>query len=151
MTTQRSLPRPTFWQSVFAVVMLAGLYASYLRFFHGLGAATNLTDGFPWGLWIGFDVLCGVGLAAGGFTTTGGPVISTAGLANGDSVTTTTSYALATSVPPRVGSAFSRGIGGGGFAAYHFEIVSRGTSQRNALEQHTQGLYLIGPGSGPTF
>ncbi len=23
---------------------------------------------FPWGIWIGFDILCGVGLAAGGFT-----------------------------------------------------------------------------------
>jgi Ni/Fe-hydrogenase subunit HybB-like protein len=27
-----------------------------------------LSDKFPWGIWIGFDVLCGVGLAAGGFT-----------------------------------------------------------------------------------
>jgi Ni/Fe-hydrogenase subunit HybB-like protein len=35
-----------------------------------LGASTNLTDDFPWGLWIGFDMLCGVGLAAGGFTIT---------------------------------------------------------------------------------
>jgi Ni/Fe-hydrogenase subunit HybB-like protein len=33
-----------------------------------LGASTNLSDRFPWGLWIGFDVLCGVMLAAGGFT-----------------------------------------------------------------------------------
>jgi Ni/Fe-hydrogenase subunit HybB-like protein len=35
-----------------------------------LGAATNLSDRVPWGLWIGFDVLCGVGLAAGGFAIT---------------------------------------------------------------------------------
>jgi Ni/Fe-hydrogenase subunit HybB-like protein len=68
MKTKLPLPRLTFWSVVFAVIMAAGLYASYLRFFHGLGAATNLSDGFPWGLWIGFDVLCGVGLAAGGFT-----------------------------------------------------------------------------------
>ena len=68
MKTKLALPRLTFWSAVFAVIMAAGLYASYLRFFHGLGAATNLSDGFPWGLWIGFDVLCGVGLAAGGFT-----------------------------------------------------------------------------------
>ena len=27
-------------------------------------------DQFPWGLWIGFDVMCGVMLAAGGFTLT---------------------------------------------------------------------------------
>ncbi|HZU29084.1 MAG TPA: Ni/Fe-hydrogenase cytochrome b subunit, partial [Bryobacteraceae bacterium] len=39
-----------------------------LRITGGLGAVTNLSDRFPWGLWVGFDVLCGVGLAAGGFT-----------------------------------------------------------------------------------
>ncbi|MBS1875312.1 MAG: Ni/Fe-hydrogenase cytochrome b subunit [Acidobacteria bacterium] len=48
--------------------MLSGLYATYLRVFYGLGASTNLNDQFPWGIWIGFDILCGVGLAAGGFT-----------------------------------------------------------------------------------
>jgi Ni/Fe-hydrogenase subunit HybB-like protein len=47
-----------------------GLYVSYIRFFRGLGASTNLSDKVPWGLWVGFDVLCGVGLAAGGFTIT---------------------------------------------------------------------------------
>jgi Ni/Fe-hydrogenase subunit HybB-like protein len=48
--------------------MLSGLYATYLRIFKGLGGSTNLSDQFPWGIWIGFDVMCGVGLAAGGFT-----------------------------------------------------------------------------------
>lgn len=61
------IPR-TFWQWVFAGLMAAGLYATYLRIFHGLGGSTNLSDEFPWGIWIGFDILCGVGLAAGGFT-----------------------------------------------------------------------------------
>ena len=37
------------------------------RYARGLGATTNLTDATPWGLWIGFDVLSGVALAAGGF------------------------------------------------------------------------------------
>jgi len=37
------------------------------RFTHGLGATTNLSDSTPWGLWIGFDVMAGVALAAGGF------------------------------------------------------------------------------------
>ena len=60
----------TFWRVIFAITMLLGLYATYIRFFHGLGAATNLSDQFPWGVWIGFDVLCGVMLAAGGFTLT---------------------------------------------------------------------------------
>ncbi len=58
----------TFWRVVFALIMLSGLYATYLRVFYGLGASTNLSDQFPWGIWIGFDILCGVGLAAGGFT-----------------------------------------------------------------------------------
>src|SRR6266496_317010 len=57
-----------FWRAVFAVLMALGLYATCLRIMYGLGGSTNLTDRFPWGIWIGFDVLCGVGLAAGGFT-----------------------------------------------------------------------------------
>ncbi len=61
-------PRLTVWQWIFAVVILGGLYATYTRFMYGLGGATHLSNQFPWGLWIGFDVLCGVGLAAGGFT-----------------------------------------------------------------------------------
>jgi Ni/Fe-hydrogenase subunit HybB-like protein len=64
------IPRFTFWKAVLGVVLLAGAYATMLRFTRGLGASTNLSDAFPWGLWIGFDVLCGVMLAAGGFTLT---------------------------------------------------------------------------------
>jgi len=63
-------PKVTFWRAVLGVVFLAGAYATILRFTRGLGASTNLSDAFPWGLWIGFDVLCGVMLAAGGFTLT---------------------------------------------------------------------------------
>ena len=62
------LPRLTFWRAVLAAILVAGFYATILRFTKGLGAVTNLSDRFPWGLWIGFDVLCGVGMAAGGFT-----------------------------------------------------------------------------------
>jgi Ni/Fe-hydrogenase subunit HybB-like protein len=40
------------------------------RFLFGLGATTNLGDGNAWGLWIGFDVMGGVALAAGGFIVT---------------------------------------------------------------------------------
>ncbi len=62
------LPQFTFWRVVLLVIWSAGFYSTLLRFTRGLGAATHLTDRFPWGLWIGFDVICGVGLAAGGFT-----------------------------------------------------------------------------------
>ena len=62
------LPKITVWRVIFAAILLSGAYATYLRIFYGLGGSTNLSDKFPWGLWIGFDVMCGVGLAAGGFT-----------------------------------------------------------------------------------
>lgn len=60
--------RITFWKVVAVVLMVAGLVAAIERFSLGLGATTHLVDTFPWGLWIGFDILVGVGLAAGGFT-----------------------------------------------------------------------------------
>jgi len=60
----------TFWRAVFVVVMLIGGYGAFIRYTQGLGPASNLSDDFPWGIWVGFDVLCGVMLAAGGFTLT---------------------------------------------------------------------------------
>ena len=62
--------RLTFWKLVFFFIVAAGLYATFIRFTQGLGASTHLSDQFPWGIWISFDVLCGVMLAAGGFTLT---------------------------------------------------------------------------------
>jgi Ni/Fe-hydrogenase subunit HybB-like protein len=61
----------TFWRIVFLVIMALGLYSTYVRYLHGLGAVSNMTDQFPWGFWIGFDCLCGVMLAAGGFCMVG--------------------------------------------------------------------------------
>lgn len=58
----------TFWKVVAAVLMLTGLVAAIDRYAFGLGATTNLKDTFPWGIWIGIDILVGVGLAAGGFS-----------------------------------------------------------------------------------
>ncbi|BDU74480.1 NrfD/PsrC family molybdoenzyme membrane anchor subunit [Mesoterricola silvestris] len=60
-------PRITFWGVVATTLILLGVGAAIARFTLGLGATTNLSDEFPWGLWIGFDFL-GIGLAAAGFT-----------------------------------------------------------------------------------
>jgi Ni/Fe-hydrogenase subunit HybB-like protein len=51
------------------IILLLGAALTILRFSRGLGAVTNLDDNNPWGLWIGFDLLCGVALAAGGYVT----------------------------------------------------------------------------------
>jgi Ni/Fe-hydrogenase subunit HybB-like protein len=53
---------------VAAVILAVGLPLLVLRFWHGLGATTNLSQHAPWGIWIGFDMMTGIVLAAGGFT-----------------------------------------------------------------------------------
>jgi octaheme c-type cytochrome (tetrathionate reductase family) len=50
-------------------LMAVGFSFGLARFLAGLGAVTNLSDAYPWGIWIAIDVACGVALAAGGFTT----------------------------------------------------------------------------------
>ncbi len=50
------------------VLVGAAALASAVRFIFGLGATTNLNDLYPWGLWISFDVVTAVPLAAGAFT-----------------------------------------------------------------------------------
>lgn len=60
--------RITFWRVTTALILAAFAVGAYLRFTGGLARVTNLSDSFPWGLWVAFDILCGVGLAAGGFT-----------------------------------------------------------------------------------
>jgi len=53
---------------VAALILAVGIPVTVIRFTQGLGATTNLSDTNPWGLWVGFDLLCGIALAAGGFT-----------------------------------------------------------------------------------
>ncbi len=54
---------------VSGIILLIGVVLTILRFTGGLGAVTNLSDYNPWGIWIGFDLLVGVALAAGGYVT----------------------------------------------------------------------------------
>jgi Ni/Fe-hydrogenase subunit HybB-like protein len=57
----------TPFNGVVAVILLIGIPVIIYRIVYGLGPSTNLSDNNPWGIWIGFDMLCGVALAAGGF------------------------------------------------------------------------------------
>jgi Ni/Fe-hydrogenase subunit HybB-like protein len=52
---------------VIVLCILAGGGAGFYRLANGLGAATNLSNVYPWGFWLGFDVMGGVAMAAGGF------------------------------------------------------------------------------------
>jgi Ni/Fe-hydrogenase subunit HybB-like protein len=51
-------------------VIVLGLILTVIRFTQGLGSVTNLDQRFPWGFWIGFDVVCGVAFAAGAYVIT---------------------------------------------------------------------------------
>jgi Ni/Fe-hydrogenase subunit HybB-like protein len=53
-----------------APIILAGLVILYFRFTRGLGATTNLSQEYPWGIWIGFDVVTGVAFAGGAYVIT---------------------------------------------------------------------------------
>jgi Ni/Fe-hydrogenase subunit HybB-like protein len=55
-------------RAILYVILVLGLISAIARLFLGLGATTNLSDAYPWGLWISFDILSGVALAGGGFT-----------------------------------------------------------------------------------
>ncbi len=72
MSNTATVPSRT-WMTPFNVVagiiIVIGTVITILRFTTGLGPVTNLSDDNPWGVWIGFDLLVGVALAAGGYVT----------------------------------------------------------------------------------
>jgi len=49
------------------VLLLAFLF-TVKRFVYGLGPVSGMNDGFPWGLWITYDVNVGTALACGGYS-----------------------------------------------------------------------------------
>lgn len=85
MATILSIPeRPSAWKFVLSELKPRGKWLTpfnlislpimataavllVFRFAYGLGAVTNLNQEFPWGFWIGFDVMGGVALAGGAY------------------------------------------------------------------------------------
>jgi Ni/Fe-hydrogenase subunit HybB-like protein len=59
------------WLTPFNIIsiptIIAGLVILYFRFTLGLGSVTNLSQQYPFGFWIGFDVMTGVALAGGAY------------------------------------------------------------------------------------
>lgn len=53
-----------------AIILIVAAVLLTLRFTKGLAATTNLTQEFPWGIWIGFDVITGVAFAGGAYVIT---------------------------------------------------------------------------------
>lgn len=51
-------------------IILTGIVLMVIRFTHGLGAVSNVTQEVPWGLWKGFNVVTGVAFAGGAYVLT---------------------------------------------------------------------------------
>ena len=69
-----SVPAPLGGNLVNAATLTCGVLIAIMaavllvRFFFGLGAVTNLNDGYPWGIWVVVDVVIGSAFACGGFS-----------------------------------------------------------------------------------
>ncbi len=63
----KSIPR-TPGNIITLVIFAFGALVTLLRFTVGFEAVSNISDNNPWGIWIAFDLMCGVALAAGGYT-----------------------------------------------------------------------------------
>lgn len=61
----RRIFTPTFFICL-VIVAIAG-YFTVKRFILGIGSISNMNDGFPWGIWIAYDVVVGTGFACGGY------------------------------------------------------------------------------------
>lgn len=63
-------PLLTTFNVISAVTILVAAVLLFIRFTRGLSSITNLSQDFPWGLWIGFDVMTGVAFAGGAYVLT---------------------------------------------------------------------------------
>ena len=61
-----SLKTPT--TMVLAALVAIALVILVFRFLFGLGAVANINDGYPWGIWVVYDVVIGSAFACGGFS-----------------------------------------------------------------------------------
>ena len=63
------VPGPLFTRQFRWLLLVAGIGAAVAiwRGLCGIGAVTNLSNGYPWGIWIAFDVVVGTALGCGGY------------------------------------------------------------------------------------
>lgn len=53
--------------AILGLLALVAVAILAVRFIYGIGAVTAINDGYPWGIWIAYDVVIGSALACGGF------------------------------------------------------------------------------------
>ena len=53
---------------ILAALVVVAFVILGIRFFYGIGAVTNVNDGYTWGIWVVYDVMIGSAFACGGYT-----------------------------------------------------------------------------------
>ena len=60
----RLMTRP--FMVLLAIACVGAISAAY-RFVNGIGSVSNLSNGYPWGIWIAIDVVVGTAIGCGGY------------------------------------------------------------------------------------
>lgn len=66
-----NIPLFTPWSVFLLLLALGALGVAAAKFIFGMHAVDNLSNDWPWGIWVAFNVMGGVALSAGGFVTAG--------------------------------------------------------------------------------
>src|SRR5512140_3361423 len=53
--------------AVLLALMGIGAIVAVIRFIWGIGAISNLSNTYPWGFWISFDIFTGIAISSGAF------------------------------------------------------------------------------------
>ncbi len=56
---------PLVW--VLLILMGAASVIALLRFTYGIGLISNLSNAYPWGFWVSFDLFTGIAISSGAF------------------------------------------------------------------------------------
>ncbi len=59
--------RPNPVVMVLGLLMAVGFVVAMIRYVSGIGAISNLSNTYPWGFWISFDLFTGVAISSGAF------------------------------------------------------------------------------------
>ncbi len=60
-------PQIGVFPAVLLTFMGIGVVVAMIRFVYGIGAISNLSNTYPWGLWISFDIFMGIAISSGAF------------------------------------------------------------------------------------
>lgn len=52
---------------ILSILVLTGLFFIGKRYIFGIGSVANVNPGYPWGIWIPFDIVVGTAFGCGGF------------------------------------------------------------------------------------